>query len=358
LIDLLLLLLHQRLPLPWSEIRKLPAYQAVGRDVASVQRQFERDKEDLRALGVPLEYVEPIEEEGEGGYVIDRRRYFLPPISFTEDEAVALAMAEGIAGRMAQALGEDAFAAWTKLVCLPGFPTAVHGGLGRRVHVAPAPPVDPRERALLDAIRQALADNRRLRIRYHTRGASDAKTRVIDPYGLLIRRGVAYVIGHDHARSDVLMFRVSRIESLDPAPVKAGEPDFTVPETFSLARFAERQPWEFGSEPPIHVTVRVEPRIAWLVERTVGRRAAISLEKDGSITVQVTATDRDALLRWVLGMGRAAEIVRPAAWRASVRALAAQVAERHTGAPGSELAGESSRGARETRPARRARGGG
>ncbi len=330
LIDLLLLLLHARLPLPWSEIRKLPAYQAVGRDVASVQRQFERDKEDLRALGVPLEYVEPIEEEGEGGYIIDRRRYFLPSISFTEDEAVALAMAEGVAARMAQALGEDAFAAWTKLVCLPGFPTSVRGALGRRVHVAPAPAADPRERALLETIRRALSDNRRLRMRYHTRGRHGAKLRTIDPYGLLIRRGVPYLIAFDHERTDILMFRVSRIQSIEALPQKGGGPDFAVPESFSLARYAEKQPWEFGSDQPVDVTVRVDRRIAWLVERTIGRGAVIAREDDGGVTVQLTATDRAALLRWVLGMGRAAEIVQPAAWRGEVRALAEQVAARHT----------------------------
>lgn len=329
LIDLLLLLLHARLPLPWSEIRRLPAYQAVGRDIASVQRQFERDKEDLRALGVPLEYVEPIEEEGEGGYIIDRRRYFLPSISFSEDEAVALAMAEGVAARMAQALGEDAFAAWTKLVCLPGFPTAVRGGLGRRVHVAPAPAADPHERALLESIRRALAENRRVRMRYHSRGAQSPKQRLVDPYGLLIRRGIAYLIAHDHERGDVLMFRVSRIASLEPAPQKGGGPDFTVPEKFSLARYAEKQPWEFGSDSPVEVTVRVDRRIAWLVARTVGRGAAVTREADGSISVRLTATDRHALLRWVLGMGRAAEIVQPASWRADARALAAQVADVH-----------------------------
>src|SRR5439155_5633186 len=104
LIDLLLLLLHARLPLPWSEIRKLPAYSPVGRDPASVQRQFERDKEDLRALGVPIDYVEPMEDEAEGGYVLDRRRYFLPRLTFTEDEAFALALAEGVAARMAESL--------------------------------------------------------------------------------------------------------------------------------------------------------------------------------------------------------------------------------------------------------------
>lgn len=332
LIDLLLLLLHARLPLPWSEIRKLPAYSPVGRDLASVQRQFERDKEDLRALGVPIEYVEPLEEEGEGGYLLDRRRYFLPALEFTEDEALALAMAEGVAGRMAQSLGEDAFAAWTKLVCLPGMRTAVRSTVARRIHLAPALPTAPRERVLLDTIRDAIDGGRRLRLTYRTLGADSATDRLVDPYGLLIRQGTPYLVAHDHKRRTVLTFRVSRIEDIAPAPTKAGgDADFTVPADFSLEEYTKRAPWEFGSRAPVDVVVRVAPRVAWQVERTFGRRATVKTEKDGSTVVRFAASDTAAAIRWALSLGRAAEILAPASVRAEARDTLRALAERHHG---------------------------
>jgi proteasome accessory factor B len=331
LIDLLLLLLHARLPLPWSEIRRLPAYSPAGRDVASVQRQFERDKEDLRALGVPIEYVEPIEEETEGGYVLDRRRYFLPRLTFTENEAFALALAEGIAGRMAQALGEDAFAAWTKLACLPGLPTALHGDEAKHIHLAPAPAPSAEERAVVETLREAIDENRRVRMRYRTMGTGQAKERLIDPYGLLIRRGVPYVIGYDHSRRAVLMFRISRIEKLEPAPRSGGGPDFEVPARFSVSTYAQRAPWEFGSEPPIRISVHVAPRIAWLVERSLGRRATVAREKDGATRVDLSASDPGVAIRWVLALGRGAEIVGPPEVRRMARDLLLRVSAMHEG---------------------------
>lgn len=332
LIDLLLLLLHGRLPLPWSEIRILPAYSPTGRDQASVQRQFERDKEDLRALGVPIEYVEPLDEESEGGYLLDRRRYFLPAVEFTEDEALALALAEGLASRMAQALGEDAFAAWTKLFCLPGLPTAVRGDVARRIHLAPAVSPVPRERVLVETIRDAIDSGRRLRLTYRTLGAEAAAERVVDPYGLLIRQGTPYLIAYDHKRRTVLTFRISRIEDALPAPAQpGGGADFSVPASFSLESFTQRAPWEFGSQPPVEIVVKVAPRLALQVERTLGRRAAVKREKDGAIVVRFSASDTAAAIRWVLSFGRAAEIIAPAAIRTAARETLQAIAARHTG---------------------------
>ncbi len=334
LIDLLLLLLHARLPLPWSEIRTLPAYSPAGRDLASVQRQFERDKEDLRALGVPIEYVEPLDDESEGGYLLDRRRYFLPALEFTEDEALALALAEGLAGRTAQALGEDAFAAWTKIVCLPGMKTAVRSDVARRIHLAPALAASPRERMLVETIRDAIDGGKRLRRTYRTLGADAAGDRLVDPYGLLIRQGTPYLVAHDHKRRTVLTFRVSRIEDVAPAPVQpGGGADFTVPATFRLEEYTQRAPWEFGSQPPVEVTVRVAPRLAWQVERTFGRRATVKHDKDGAAVVRFAASDTAAALRWALSLGRAAEILGPPALREQARDTLRELAERHRAAP-------------------------
>src|SRR6185436_19164582 len=62
-------------------------------------RAFERDKADLVELGVPLRYVVPDDDDtiDEAGYVVDLRRYRLPPLHLTAVEVAALVLAGSVA---------------------------------------------------------------------------------------------------------------------------------------------------------------------------------------------------------------------------------------------------------------------
>ena len=80
LLDLVVLLLGARQPVPFREIRdQFRVYQTAKEDAGL--RAFERDKADLIELGVPLRYVTPEEDDGieEAGYIVDLRRYRDPP---------------------------------------------------------------------------------------------------------------------------------------------------------------------------------------------------------------------------------------------------------------------------------------
>jgi predicted DNA-binding transcriptional regulator YafY len=93
LLDLLVLLLGAERPLTLAEIREqFPDYR--GPNQASGDRAFERDKQELTLLGVPVRCVHRGEEDGleEDAYVIDRERYLLPPLELEPDEAAALAV--------------------------------------------------------------------------------------------------------------------------------------------------------------------------------------------------------------------------------------------------------------------------
>jgi predicted DNA-binding transcriptional regulator YafY len=84
LINLVALLLETNRPLTFEEIRTaLGAYDQTDR--SSGKRQFERDKDVLRQIGIPVEVVSTDVWEVEEGYRIPRERYELPDISFTPD---------------------------------------------------------------------------------------------------------------------------------------------------------------------------------------------------------------------------------------------------------------------------------
>ncbi|RYF04042.1 MAG: WYL domain-containing protein, partial [Deltaproteobacteria bacterium] len=84
LLNLLTLLLNSRRPVALREIRQLDEFAAYWtQDPKSGERAFERDKAALLELGVPLRWVAADtdeDEEGGGGYVIDKDRYFLPAL--------------------------------------------------------------------------------------------------------------------------------------------------------------------------------------------------------------------------------------------------------------------------------------
>lgn len=71
-----------------------------GGDNASLERQFERDKDDIRELGIPLETIEPLDEPGGNHslrYRIPKGLYDLPPdVVFTPDELMLLKLAAAV----------------------------------------------------------------------------------------------------------------------------------------------------------------------------------------------------------------------------------------------------------------------
>ena len=82
LLNLVIALLHTRQPLSKAKLRQAVPDYAAG-SVEAFERMFERDKDELRALGIPLR-TEPIDAffDDEPGYRIDQREYALPEIDF------------------------------------------------------------------------------------------------------------------------------------------------------------------------------------------------------------------------------------------------------------------------------------
>ena len=158
---------------------------------------FERDKDILRDIGVPVELVATDPWDVEKGYRIVEDQYYLPDLSFTPDELWALFVAAHAPGE-----DEDAEHAFRKLA-VGADEGLVEAMAGRRQ----APGVDV-SGPHLGRVAQALAARRRLRFRYKP-VQGRAGVRRMDPYSLLFRRGVWYVVGLDVDRGDVRSYRLS-----------------------------------------------------------------------------------------------------------------------------------------------------
>ena len=86
LLNLVIALLYTRKPLTKDAIRQAVRPYTEAPNDEAFDRMFERDKEDLRAMGIPLVTEDIGVFEDEQGYRIDRRDYALPPVELTADE--------------------------------------------------------------------------------------------------------------------------------------------------------------------------------------------------------------------------------------------------------------------------------
>ena len=173
LTNLLALLLETQEPLTLVQIAGALTGQYPEKE-ANRRASFERDKAALRDIGVPIDTVVLSgHHAGATAYRIDRHRYELTGLDLEPDERRALQVAVAAARHAA---GQDAL--W-KLGA-----DAIDAGVAV---TATVPDV-----AGLPVLREAAA--RRALVAYRYRG----KDRRLDPYGLLLRGGFWYVVGHDH----------------------------------------------------------------------------------------------------------------------------------------------------------------
>ena len=297
LVNLVALLLNSRQPISFERIRsELPAYEQD--DLTSAKRMFERDKDSLREIGIPIELRATDVWDVEEGYVIDKERYYLPEIDFTPEEISALFVAALAPG------AEDAAEEGVRKLVV-GVDASALGELSSRP-VALGPDAGG---ARLGAVAGAIQDRRAIRFGYRD-ARGEASEREIDPYGLLASSGQWYVVGQDRSRGEVRAFRLSRFAS-DVSD--AGEGSLP-PEGFRAAEHVTSGPWDGGSGgEDTAAVVALSPDVAWWAS---GSDAA--LRPDGRTESSILVRDRDTFLAWVLSLGPDAEVLAPEELRTAV----------------------------------------
>lgn len=324
LLNLLTLLLNSRRPIALREIREMDEFSAyLTTDPKSGERAFERDKAALVELGVPLRWVAPEQDDdddGLGGYIIDREHYFLPDLKLSPAELALLS----IAGSAAAAL--DGFVdkpAVVRALAKLGFDVDELGEKATFAHAPLLPGVDSaRVGAHLGVLHDAVARQRKVELTYGPVAgfAGQSTMRSVSPYGLYYRQGTWYLVGYCHLRHAERTFAVSRIETVK-ATGSAGA--FKVPPEFDLRGHVDRRPWEFPVAKGQWVSIRLAQRLRPAVSEIFGSHAQLQ-ETDDGLLVQVWATHPDALIQAVLPYGAAAEVLQPQ----SLREALAQTYER------------------------------
>ncbi|MFB4195689.1 helix-turn-helix transcriptional regulator [Streptomyces carpaticus] len=202
LMNLALCLLGTGRPLTKRELRtSIEAYIEAGTEDA-FNRMFERDKDDLRELGMVIDTVESL--DGEIGYLARRDRNRLPPLTLDAEEAAAL----GLAAKVWQQarLAGAASGALQKLRAA-GMPLA---GAEQETFSALEPRI-PAGEAAFEPLMIACRDRRPVTFDYRKSNAAHAEQRQVEPWALECWRGHWYLAGYDRERRAERVFRLSRI---------------------------------------------------------------------------------------------------------------------------------------------------
>lgn len=288
LINLVAALLAAERPLDREELReRVPGY---AEDDATFRRAFERDKDALREMGIPLtlEKVDPTNADSPIGYRIPKEDYYLADPELAPDELAALHVAvttvrlEGSEG--ASALWKLGGAASPNPDMVAALPGSEH----------------------LAALFGAVAESRTVTFGYRD------EERTVDPYRLAFRNGNWYLAGFDRDRQAERSFRLDRVTT---PPVAGPAGAFERPPARSTRPPA---PWEMGDEDEVRVRVLVDVDQADRAVGEVGEDAVVERRPDGAVVVELRVTNRAALRSWVLGFLDRAELLEPAGMRAEL----------------------------------------
>src|ERR1700710_187650 len=202
LLNLLITLLVSRTYVTKERLRSVvEPYREVGDE--AFEKMFERDKEELRSLGIPIEvgYVDRAFED-EPGYRIDRSAFELPDIDLEPEEAAVI----GLAARVWQHAGLAA-ATSDALVKLKAAGVTVD-----RDALDVVQPQLTAEEPAFEPLWDATRTRTPVRFTYRSSGASKATTRHLQPWGVVSFRGRWYVAGQDTDRDEPRVFRLSRVQ--------------------------------------------------------------------------------------------------------------------------------------------------
>jgi predicted DNA-binding transcriptional regulator YafY len=358
-LDLIAFLVGRKFLVTAEEIMEgVPGYLERGsephdRAWESARRKFERDKDELRALGIPIEsdrYKAISSPDELEGYLLRSADFYLPYLEMVQRGA-RRPSGTGRPARLAGSphavqleLGElaPAITGLRRVAELPSSPLAREARSALRkltfdldAAALPSSPVlfaVPREEKALTAPLQRLLDAllRRKKVSFVYRGMyrDDVSNRTVHPYGLLYQHAHWYLIGHDETRESLRVFRVGRLSDVEVNARRPNSSDYEVPPAFDMGAYADREAWTLGADDAAAIEARVRftfPRSLWAERNQLGD--LIEEDDKGTTTRAFRVQQPEPFVRWILSLEGDAWVESPPELRAlfdeTVREVAA-----------------------------------
>ena len=239
--NLVIALLSTRTFITADRIRETVYGYADSASDEAFSRMFERDKNELRDLGIPLETGRVSQFDPTEGYRINREAYALPAVELTADEAAAVAVA-------------------TQLWESPELITATQGALlklraaGIDIEAVDAA-VAITSTATLPSLRgseevlgillSAIDSGQAVQFPHRPSRSEPYTTRTVEPWGVVTDKGRWYLVGHDRDRDATRTFRLSRIGAEVTAigrTAPCSDPTGSICARSSTSRWESRRP--------------------------------------------------------------------------------------------------------------------
>lgn len=332
-IDILAALLRHRFGLTLEQlVEEVPAYGAAAADEARA-RMFERDKKELRGLGVPIETVS-VDDVESARYRLRAADFYLPyltvvgpagrsasrridrdgyralqSLAFEPDELTLVIDAAARAGQLGDpSLTADATSALRKLA----FDLPVDSVTTESSTVI-ARPRAAADAGALSALGEALRARKRVDFQYHSMNRDSTSHRSVELYGLFFLGGHWYLTGRDTNRDALRNFRVSRVSAVTMNGKRAETHDYSIPASFVLAEHARsRHAWELGDGDAEMALVEFDDVSG--ATGAVNAAANLGAAVPGApLRRQFVVRRNGAFARWLLSLGGAARPLSPPA---------------------------------------------
>jgi proteasome accessory factor B len=285
ILNLLAFLLTVGRPVTAEEIRNTVKGYDQPTDEA-FRRTFERDKDLLRSLGVPIVLRHTDIWEVEVGYVVPTEDYAIADPGFTDEERSALLLAAQAVRFGGQATEAAAIFKLGGAASSSG--AAITADLGHDLQ-------------LLGDLFEAVTDAKRVLFTYRDR------PRTAEPYGLGHRFGHWYLLAPEVGRPDIIKaFRVDRMQEIK---VDDAVDMFNRPASFEPQKALPDLPRPSGTSDSI-ARVRFDSDVAEVASRQAIGAVELSRDHD-TVTFEVPVTSQSGFIGWILGFDDKAVILSP-----------------------------------------------
>ncbi|MGK5510939.1 helix-turn-helix transcriptional regulator [Brevibacillus formosus] len=282
-------------------------------------RTIYRDMQALSEAGVPI-----VGAPGQGYSLMEG--YFLPPVSFSVEEAVALLIGADLVEQVFdQNFGNSARAVQGKVEAILSADVGEQASRIRSTFRLVSPRANnlrEQEKVHAQLIHDAIINERKVRFRYRrgTPGEGDDRETVRDvaPYGLVLVRGSWILLAHCDLRQDIRRFRLSRMSGLIVL-----EDRFILPDHFN---FDDYKPLDDRS---LEVQIVISATIADRVKESGYFFIEEITEHPDGFLVRLRVRQIEEVLSWVLGLGADAVVLTPESLRSRIREEAKKLFERY-----------------------------
>jgi proteasome accessory factor B len=322
LLNLIAVLMDAKEPVTFRSIRE----RVVGYDDAAQEdakeKRFERDKKELRDLGIEVEYVD--DHRGTAGYVIRSECIVQREMQFTNEDVLLLSMAArgGEAATGGGLLARSLKSALRKLaVDLPD--GAESRELTNLLQLGSAT-TRTAECEVLTTLVGAVARSCKVRFVYWPL-AGEKSEREVEPYGLGMVRGAWYLVGRCLRQQGIRTFKLARIQGEVRLSSAHAEREFECPVDFTLARYLQDEGWDLGEREP--VTVRLKVAAGSATPQLPAR--AMEIARDGSgVIYELSVRRPEQIVPWILARAGAVSVEAPVELREVVRETAQRLLAR------------------------------